>query len=333
MLVLLGLVTSATAGPKATVDVTTFAPPVGWKHVSQEHGDEYTAINEKAGAVASILIMKSLANGGDARANFDKAWANFVTATLPDVPAPKFAPPAERDGWQLVLGTTTYTYKGRAGKTTLVAATRGGTFVVVLATTIGALYLKDVDKFFPTLRFASPADAPATPASPALPAPAIQPLTGGWGFSTGGKMGAGQYAAWLSDRREYAFDGKGAYTFLRRLNVDQETDTSIIRERGTYTLEGDVLALTPTKSEREIWSKIKSGANAGAYDKLVRREKVALEKATYRVAYTLYLDTQVPNLMLTPGAPTQRDGSFNASTQYRLFRPDANYYTAIPPTP
>ena len=145
-------------------------------------------------------------------------------------------------------------------------------------------------------------------------------------------MGTGPYAAWLSDRREYAF-ASGNYTFLRRHNIDRDTDLSIIREHGTFTLEGDVLALTPTKSEREIWSKVKSGAKAGAYDKLLRREKVALEKATYRVAYTTYLETKVPNLMLTPSAATQRDGNFNATTQYRLFRPDGNHYTAIPPTP
>jgi hypothetical protein len=146
-------------------------------------------------------------------------------------------------------------------------------------------------------------------------------------------MGTGNYAPWLSDRREYAFDGKGNYTFLRRHNVDRDADTSVIRERGTYTLKGDVLALTPTKSEREIWSKVTSGPNAGAYDKLLRREKVALEKATYRLSYAFYLDTQVPNLMLTPSAATQRDGNFNATTQYRLFRPDGKYYTAVPPTP
>lgn len=182
--------------------------------------------------------------------------------------------------------------------------------------------------------FGLAAPAPATPApgTGSTPAPTAQ-LTGAWGFSTGGAMSPGQFAAWLSDRREYTFDGKGNYTFMRRHNVDRDPDTSIIRERGAYTLVGDVLTLTPAKSEREIWSKVKTGATAGAYDKLLRREQVVLEKSEYRVSFTLYLDTQVQNLMLTPSAATQRDGNFNATTQYRLFRPDGKYYTAIPPTP
>lgn len=342
LLIVVGLVPNAVAGPKvvkATVDVTTFTPPSGWTHAERDLSTEYSATNNQAGAAGSIMIMRSLPGVTDARANFDRAWDNFITAVLPDAPAPTFAPAASRDGWKLVRGTTAYTFEGRAARTTLLVATRGETLVVVLATTVGTKYQKAVDKFFPTLRFATPAAA-ATTTTPAPATPATAPsatqetgLSGGWGFSTGGAMGTGQYAAWLSDRREYTFDGNGNYTFLRRHNVDRDPDTSLIRERGTYTLKGDVLSLSPTKSEREVWSKVKSGANAGAYEKLLRREKVALEKATYRVSYTLYPDTQVPNLMLTSSAPTVRDGAFNATTQYRLFRPDGNYYTAVPPTP
>jgi hypothetical protein len=337
VLLVMALVAQA-AADKATVDVSTFTAPAGWKQATQKLGVEYSAANKQA--AASIFVMQSIAGASDPRANFDKAWANFVTATLPDAPAPTMTKTTLLDGWQLVRGTTTYKFQDRPGKTTIVTATRDSTLVVVLVTTVGtAMYDKAIDEFFASLHFAAPAGAAATPStatapSASAPAPAPQQtLTGAWGFSTGGKMGSGQFAAWLSDRREYAFDGNGNYTFLRRHNVDQEPDTSIIRERGTYTLKGDVLALTPTKSEREIWNKVKSGPNAGAYEKLVRREKVALEKATYRVEYTVYLQTQVPNLMLTPSAATQRDGNFNATTQYRLFRPDASYYTAIPPTP
>ena len=89
--------------------------------------------------------------------------------------------------------------------------------------------------------FGLAAPAPATPApgTGSAPAPTAQ-LTGAWGFSTGGAMSPGQFAAWLSDRREYTFDGKGNYTFMRRHNVDRDPDTSIIRERGTYILAGEV---------------------------------------------------------------------------------------------
>ncbi|MCY1015023.1 hypothetical protein [Pyxidicoccus sp. MSG2] len=343
IVVALGLVHGVATGPNVeTLDVTTFTPPSGWKRVEREGSSvEYVVTNNKAGAAASVTIVRSIPAVGDARANFDKAWSHFIKAVLSDAPAPTMAPAASRGDWQLVSGTTKYTYEGRAATTTILTATRDASYVVVIATTIGTIFERDVDKLLASLKFAAPAaQAPAATPAPTTPAPATRSapastaeLTGAWGFSTGGAMGPSQFAAWLNDRREYTFDGQGNYTFMRRHNVDHDPDTSIIRERGTYTLVGDMLKLTPTKSEREIWSKVKSGANAGAYDQFLRREKVALEKSEYRVSFTLYLDTQVPNLMLTPRAATQRDGNFNATTQYRLFRPDGKYYTAIPPTP
>lgn len=325
---LLGLVLDAEARSKVTVDVTSFTAPSGWKHTDQKHSVEYTTATPTG--AGSLLIMRSFACATDAHSNFDKAWKTFVTDALPGAPAPTVTPTVRRDGWQLVRGTGAFEYEGNAGKISVLAAIREASCVVVVATTIGKAFEKEVDQVLASLRFAAP--APSTPAKATTPAHATQTLSGAWGFATGGAMGSGQYAPWLSDRREYTFDN-GSYTFLRRHNVDREPETSIIRERGTYTFHGDVLALTPTKAEREIWSKVRSGANAGAYDRLLRREKVPMEKAEYRVSYTRYLETQVPNLMLTPRAATQRDGNFNATTQYRYFRPDGNYYTAVPPTP
>lgn len=325
-IIFLFVVGSAVAQPKAsteTLDVTTFKPPAGWTRDAKPDSIQFTITNNKAGAGASLAIVRSIPSVGDARANFDKAWEHFVTPLLPDAPPPSVAPITTRDGWQLVRGTTAHTFEGRSGTTIVVTATREQSYVIVVATMIGTTYSKDVDAVLASLRFAGSAP---------VAQPAIE-LSGAWGFSTGGAMGTGQFAAWLSDRREYMFDGKGTYTFLRRHNVDREPDTSIIRERGTYSLAGDVLTLTPAKSEREIWSKVMSGPSSGAYAKLLRREKVALEKTSYRVSYTVYPDTQVPNLMLTPSAATSRDGGFNATTQYRLFRPDNKYYTPVPPTP
>lgn len=337
MVVALGLLHGAAADAEV-VDVTRVSPPKGWNRVEHPGGlIEYNTTNEKAGAVASVSITPSMPAVGDGRANFDAAWAQIIASMLSNAPAPTMAPAATRNGWQIVRGSAKYTYEQRAARTTIFTATRDGKYVIVIATTIGSSFVKDVDKVLASLTFTGSSARSTTTPAPTTPAPTTPAATGdvagAWGFSTGGSMGTGRYAAWLSDRREYTFDGKGNYSFLRRHNVDHDPDTSIIRERGTYTLAGDVLTLTPAKSEREIWSKVKSGANAGAYDKLLRRENVAKEKAEYRVSFTLYPDTQVQNLMLTSREATQRDGNFNASTQYRLFRPDGNYYTAIPPTP
>lgn len=139
----------------------------------------------------------------------------------------------------------------------------------------------------------------------------------------------------MYDQREYTFDGKGNYTFLRRHDVTNEPETTITRERGTYTFSGGVLTLSPTKSERETWRKVIDGPNQGAYDKLARHAKNALEKTAYRVVFAPHPDAAtIATMLLTPSQPTQRDGQFNGvGKEYRLLRPDGEYYTPIKPTP
>ena len=241
---------------------------------------------------------------------------------------------AKRDGWDVVKGTAKYTYSGRAATTTLVAATRNGSYVLVVVSVVGQTYQKAVDKVLASLRFAAaPATAPTVPATaPAPPATTKVELSGTWGFCTGGALELGHATRWLRDSRQYTFDGKGKYTFLRRHDVNYDPDSSVTREHGTYTLTGDVLTVTPAACERELWSKPK-GTLKSAYEKLLKREKLPLEKATYRVGYMRDEDGVTDNLVLTPSAATQRDGGFNSTTRYRLFPPNGKHYTAIPPPP
>lgn len=339
-LVLLVLVGAAGAGPKTeTFELTTFAPPAGWQRAPAKASSiGFVKVSEAAGAAGSITIERSLPSTGDARANFDSAWKEIVT--LPNVPAPTVAAATKRDGWDVVRGTAKYTYGGRAASTTILTATRDATYVIVVVTLVNTTFQKEADALLASLRFGAPPAAPAAASAPARPAPAATAtsptggLTGAWGFSMGGALWASPMSPWMSDHREYTFDGQGTYTFLRRHDVTNEPETTVTRERGTYTLRGDTLTLTPTKSERETWRKVVDGPNAGAYAKLVRRARNPLEKCAYRVSFETHPDAKhIPALMLAPAAPTAREGEFNDTKRYRYLRPDGTYYTAIKPTP
>lgn len=324
---------SASARPKPeTFELTTFVPPAGWQRTpAKPTSIGFMRVSEAAGAAGSIKIERSLPSRGDARANFDAAWRDIVT--LPNVPAPTVAAATQRDGWDVVRGTAQYTYEGRAASTTILTATRDASCVIVVVTLVNTTFQKDANALLESLRFAAP-PAPTTPARPAPVPAAGGDLGGAWGFSMGGALWASPMSPWMSDHREYTFDGKGSYAFLRRHDVTNEPETTLTRERGTYTLQGDVLTLTPTKSERETWRKVIDGPNAGAYAKLVRRAKNPLEKATYRVSFETHPDAKhIPALMLAPSAPTAREGEFNDTRRYRYLRPDGTYYTAIKPTP
>lgn len=334
------------ARPVETYDVTTFTPPAGWTRTEQP-GTSIGFKTERpaAGSACEVVVLRSVPGGKDARANFDMAWDHFVKPTVPDAGPPTLAPAAALAGWDLVRGRSTFTFGGNAGAVTILTATGGraaaAPLVIVVATSIGGACEGELTAFLGSLRFATatPATPPAVPAAPAPAAPAPAPaapvgaspgsvaaaLTGTWAFSTGGAMWNSPYAPWLSDRREYTFDGKGGYAFLRRRDVSNEPETTLVREAGTYALAGDALTLTPRTSTVDTWAK----RGDGAYDKKLKTEPHAREIVTFRVELTTYLDTGVPNVMLTPPASTLRDGPFNATTAYRLFRPDGSYYTSI----
>lgn len=334
----LGWITAASAAPKReTYDLMTFVPPAGWQRAPEKPSSiGFVKVDEAAGAAGSISIERSLPSKGDVRADFDWAWKEIVT--VPGVPAPTVGAATKRDGWAVVRGTAKYTYGGNAATTTILAATRDATSLVVVVTLINTTFQPQAEAFLSSLRFAAPpaAAAPAAPTKEPAPAPsgAGGDITGAWGFSMGGPLWSTPASPWMSDHRELVFDGKGAYTFLRRHDVTNEPETTITRERGTYTYAGGVLTLTPTKSERETWQKVIDGPNAGAYDKLARRARNKLEKTTYRVSFETHPDAKhIPALMLAPSAATEREGQFNDTQRYRYLRPDGTYYTAIKPTP
>lgn len=344
-LLLSAQVGSARADVKETVDIATVRFPDGWQRTAKERTYvSYATVDAAAGSFCQLYAMVSAPSTGTLDGDFDTEWK----ASAIDNYGIRSATPLEArsiKGWSAKAARGTLVHNGRTVTMSVYVYSNNSKRLAYLTVTNDPKrYARAISTFLASIALPTTTTAPpptidsstttTTPTGPATPTTNLSAdLTGAWGFSTGGAMGTGQYAPWLSDRREYTFDGKGTYTFLRRHNVDRDPDTSIVRERGTYTLTGDVLTLTPTKSEREIWSKVMTGPSSGAYAKLLRREALTKEKATYRVAFTFYPNTKVPNLMLTPSQATQRDGNFNATTQYRLFRPDGSYYTSIPPTP
>src|SRR5688500_15400982 len=163
---ILALVRSAAA---ETVDVTTFAAPSGWKRAEREYSVEYTNANKQA--AASLTVHHSQPAAGDAKANFDTAWKQIVVAAFKDLPAPTMAPAATRGGWQIVTGSTKYAFQGNAARTTILTATRDTSYVIVVATTVGTQFEKEMDKVLASMKFAEAKLAKAT-----------VELGGAWGF-------------------------------------------------------------------------------------------------------------------------------------------------------
>ena len=78
----LGLTVSiaAHAGKSRTFDLATFTPPAGWSEQVSEGVAGYSYVNKERTRYCQLILYKSVASTGDARADFDKDWRDVIAA-------------------------------------------------------------------------------------------------------------------------------------------------------------------------------------------------------------------------------------------------------------
>lgn len=114
---------------------------------------------------------------------------------------------------------------------------------------------------------------------------------------------------------EYHFNPDGTFYFLDiALNSIHLKNNILNYEKGTWTVNGNKLTITPTTGASEIWSK------GSSWDKLLRTEKRILEKITYTFQFHSF-DSRGAMLVMQYGKITVRDKSYGD----KIF-PNAYYY-------
>lgn len=149
---------------------------------------------------------------------------------------------------------------------------------------------------------------------------AITQLSGIWGqyiseFNTAGY-----------DWREYYFNNDGTYQFLQKnISYLHQNDIVFAYEKGTYTLNGNQLTISPKSGTVESWSKA-GGDKAG---KLLKTEKRRLENVTYTIDFHYFSGIKETNLVLQYNKQTVRDGAWSSNNSFknswlykRPFNPD-----------
>ncbi len=164
---------------------------------------------------------------------------------------------------------------------------------------------------------ANVAVAPPPPASGGTPppAPATAPvaIVGAWASASGDPT---RNSSTGSVRvREYAFGADGSYVYRSQVS-DGGTSWYLVREVGTYTIAGDQLTISPSSATS---TKRDSGGAQPA-------QNVPLERVTYAVQTHYFEGIQEWNLVLTPPAPTRRDGPFGGTSSFpNSYLLSANY--------
>jgi len=116
------------------------------------------------------------------------------------------------------------------------------------------------------------------------------------------------------DWREYYFNPDGSYQFLQKnISYLAQNEIVLVYEKGTYTLNGNQLTISPQSGTIENWSK----AGSDRAGKLLKTEKRTLEKVIYTMSFHYFSGIQKTNLVLQYSKHTLRDGAFSNNASFK----------------
>jgi hypothetical protein len=145
-----------------------------------------------------------------------------------------------------------------------------------------------------------------------------EPFIGSWGKSNSVSQLYNRYGTYSYNKQQYTFNANGTYVFLGKNYSEDYAETILIKESGSYSVNGNMLNVVPKTSVIESWSK-KNGADN--WGQLKSSQKRVLEKATYQVKI------EDKNLILSISKETTRDGRFSNGNYYSYGPPET--FTAI----
>ncbi len=180
--------------------------------------------------------------------------------------------------------------------------------VSFVATTNSEDYLQTVETFLSSIELKKP-DAQTTQKTTSNNNVSV---TGTWGFGNNAMMANNRYGPWNYSKQQYTFNTNGTYNFIRKTYRENDSETLLTRETGTYTVSGTTIAIIPKKNVIEAWSKKNGGDN---YNKLISSQSQTIEKSNY--SFYIYFDEtlKVTALMLQTPTETKRDGKYNAEVE------------------
>jgi len=313
---------------KETFDIVTYTPPKGWQKEVNGSAIVYTFIDKKDKSWCRVAIYKSTASKGNIENDFDSEWDILVAKQYQTTEPPSGTDTSEAEGWKIKSGAGKFIFNAKESLVLLTNFSGFGVCISIVAITPGQRYLKDIEGLIGSLELKKPETTNAS-----LEMQGVNNenagvpnnnqrnnsfIIGSWGKSNGVSQLYNRFGSYSYNKQQYTFDANGSYIFLSKNYGDDYAETILIKETGSYTINGDLLTIVPKTSVIESWSKKKGSDNWG---QLKSNQKRPLEIATYQVK------TEGKNLILSTSKETTRDGRFNNGSYYSYGTPET--FTAI----
>ena len=293
---------------KETFDMVTYTPPKGWEKKVTENIITHSIINKTNNSWCQVAIIRSTNSKGDIDKDFESEWQEFIVKNYKSTGTPQLSEVQEADGWKVRSGATTFSFNNSEAIAMLRTVSGFDRCVSIVATTNSEDYLTTVETFISSIELKKP-DAQTTQKKTSNNNVSV---AGTWGFGNNAMMANNRYGPWNYSKQQYTFNANGTYSFIRKTYRENDSETLLTRETGTYTVSGTTLSIIPKKNVIEAWSKKNGGDN---YNKLLSSQPQAIEKSSY--SFYINFDEAIKQtvIMLQASDETKRDGKYNAEVE------------------
>lgn len=308
---------------KETFGLATFTAPKAWKKEKTEAVMQFSKEDAVKGTYCLIRLYKAVPGTANSKENFDLAWASLVKEMVTVATSPEMQPSATENGWETQSGLAPFERDGNKGVVLLVTASAIDKMINLIVVTNTDVYEKEIAAFLESVSLKKTGIVVKQPENNIDTVANKSGLNnisviGSWGKSNNVSQLYNRYGTYSYNKQQYIFNKNGGYTFLGKNYSEDYTETILIKEMGSYNINGSKLTIVPKTCVIESWSK-KNGADN--WGQLKSSQKMALEKATYQVTM------EGKNLILSISKETIRDGRFSNGNYYSYGPPET--FTAI----
>ena len=309
----------AWAQERDSFDIASFNAPAGWTRLAENNGLIFTTADKQKNTYAMIIVYKSGVSSGNPKKDFDADWNQFIAGAFSVKGAPEIEPQKQAEGWTVTTGGSTF--ESELGTSAVILSNYSGSGRKFSAAAIfnSQDHVAAIDAFASSIVLTRPS------AQTVVSAPAENSIVGTWGSNTGATMTYGDpVAAGMAGytKSQYTLNADGTYAFNSKTFRMGYDKIILVRESGTYQINGGTLSIKPQKSVIQAWSKLGGGDKFG---RLLATQNRKLEAVNYRFTKHYFSGIDQWQLVLQADAPTDRDGPYSTFTVF----PNAWYYATI----
>ena len=305
------------------VDIIEYTPPKGWTKTPKDGLMVFSDSDKNTGGFCLLTVYPSTASVGSPQTDFVNTWNEKVVKAFNADANPKTEIQTQ-DGWTSVSAAAQIESNGITSAVMMTVISGYGRTASILAILSNQEYLPQIDAFMSGIRMDKtkaiadarpPSTTPTSPTTPVANSYSPVALIGKWGTGIAGDTVSGNYIQYgsIASQKYYQFNADGTYSFIYTgysgLAGTAGAFQITMEESGVYTLNGDSMTITPTKSQTRSKSEgIKNNP---------------LEAVTYRWTIHYFEGIGEYALVLHPDHQTKRDGGFDYAPAF----PDSYVYS------